>query len=319
MTSLKEIADIIKNIKGAVIFTHMRPDGDTLGCGMALSRALSLLGIRSEVVNEGEIPERYLFLEGAKNIKREPSIDADCYICVDTSDETRLGALSNAYLAGAKSKITVNIDHHVSNKRYAKYNFVQDRASNCENIAELIQELGVPYTPAIAEALMTGMVTDSGGFSHSDVNGDSFRAAGQMVDAGADVNKIHYETIKKQSRPRAQFFLKVLSKLRFLLDDQLAIATVTQELLDEFALSSDATEGIVDFGLTIDTVEVSVCLLEVRKGQYKVSLRSKGKVNVNEVAGVFGGGGHILASGCMLFGELEEVIDKIRYAVYQRL
>lgn len=319
MTSLKEIAQIIKTIKGAVIFTHMRPDGDTLGCGMALSRALSLLRIPNEVVNEGEIPERYCFLEGAKEIKRAPTIEADCYICVDTSDETRLGALCDTYLAGAKSKITVNIDHHVSNKRYAKYNFVQNRASNCENILELIKELGVSYTPAIAEALMTGMVTDSGAFSHSDVNGDTFRAAGEMADAGADINKIHYETIKKQSRPRAQFFLKVLSGLRFLLDDQLAIATVTQALLDEFGLSSDATEGIVDFGLTIDTTEVSVCLLEVRKGQYKVSLRSKGKVNVNEVAGVFGGGGHILASGCMLFGEVEEVIDKIRYAVYQRL
>ena len=319
MTSLKEIAQIIKNSKGAVIFTHMRPDGDTLGCGMALSRALSLLGIQNEVLNEGEIPERYRFLDGVQAIKREPTLDADCYICVDTSDETRLGALSDTYLAGAKSKVTVNIDHHVSNKRYAKYNFVRDRASNCENILELIKELGVQCTPAIAEALMTGMVTDSGAFSHSDVNGDTFRAAGEMVDAGADVNKIQYETIKKQSRPRAQFFLKVLSKLRFLLNDQLAIAVVTQELLDEFALSSDATEGIVDFALTIDTIEVSVCLLEVRKGQYKVSLRSKGKVNVNEVAGVFGGGGHILASGCMLFGEVEEVVDKIRYAVYQRL
>ena len=319
MTSLKEIAQIIKNSKGAVIFTHMRPDGDTLGCGMALSRALSLLGIPNEVVNEGEVPERYLFLDGVRTIKRAPAIDADCYICVDTSDETRLGALSDTYLAGAKNKTTINIDHHVSNKRYAQYNFVRDRASNCENISELIQELGVAYTPAIAEALMTGMVTDSGAFSHSDVNGDTFRAAAKMADAGADINKIQYETIKKQSRPRAQFFLKVLSKLRFLLDDQLAIAVVTQELLDEFALSSDATEGIVDFALTIDTTQVSVCLLEVRKGQYKVSLRSKGKVNVNEVAGVFGGGGHILASGCMLFGEVEEVVDKIRYAVYQRL
>ena len=166
---------------------------------------------------------------------------------------------------------------------------------------------------------MTGIVTDSGGFSHSDVNGESFRMAGEMADAGADVSKIYYETIKKQSRPRAQFYLKALSRLRFLLDDQLAVALIPQELIKEFGLNSDATEGIVDFALTIDTVEVSACVFEVKKGQYKVSLRSKGKVNVNEVANVFGGGGHILASGCMLFGEIEEVVDKIRYAVYQRL
>ena len=319
MTSLQEIADIIKNSKSAVIFTHTRPDGDTLGCAVALSRALSLLGIKSEVVCDSEVPDRYAFLDEGKRIKLAPTLHADCYILVDTSDENRLGALRDTYLAGAKSKVTVNIDHHVSNKRYAKYNYVRERASNCENIAELIQALGVPYTPQIAEALMTGMVTDSGGFSHSDVTGDSFRAAGEMMDVGADIGKIYYETMKKQTRARAQFSLKVLSRLRFLLEDRLAVALITQELLEEFSLNSDATEGIVDFGLTIDTVEVSVCILEVKKGQYKVSLRSKGKVNVNEVAGVFGGGGHTLASGCMLFGEVEEVIDKIRYAVYQRL
>ena len=319
MTSLKEIANVLKQCKSAVIFTHMRPDGDTIGSALALSRALSLLEIENEVVNEGDIPERYLFLEGAGEIKFVPTLDADAYICVDTSDENRLGNLRDTYLAGAKKKVTVNIDHHVSNKHYAKYNFVRERASNCENIAELIKELGVNYTPQIANALMTGMVTDSGAFSHGDVNGDTFRAAGEAADAGADVSKITYETIKKQSRPRAQFYLKVLSKLRFLLDDQLGVALVSQELLKEFDLSSDATEGIVDFALTIDTIEVSVCILEVKKGQYKISLRSKGKVNVNEVAGVFGGGGHILASGCMLFGEVEEVIDKIRYAIWQRM
>lgn len=319
MTSLQEIANVIKNSKSAVIFTHTRPDGDTLGCAVALSRALSMLGIQSEVVNDCPVPNRYAFLDADKQIKLEPTLDADCYILVDTSDENRLGALRDRYFAIAKNKPTVNIDHHISNRGFAKYNFVKERASNCENIAELIEALGVPYTPKIAEALMTGMVTDSGSFSHSDVTGDTFRMAGAMVDAGASVNKICYETMTKQTRARAQFYAKVLSHLRFLLDDQLSIAAISQELLAEFNLDSDATEGIVNFGLTVDTVEVSACILEVKKGQYKVSLRSKGKVNVNEIAGLFGGGGHILASGCMLFGEEEEVVDKIRYAVWQRI
>ncbi|MBD5636252.1 MAG: bifunctional oligoribonuclease/PAP phosphatase NrnA [Clostridia bacterium] len=319
MTTLKEIAKILRNSKSAVIFTHLRPDGDTIGSAMALSRALSFLGIKNEVLNEGEIPERFSYLSGVKEIKTAPSFDAECFICVDSSTESRLGLLRDTFLAGLKKKITVNVDHHISNTNYAKYNFVRDRASNSENIAELIKELGVPFTEDIAEFLMTGMVTDSGGFSHSDVNGDSFRAAGEMADAGADVNKITYETMKKQSRPRAQFYLKALSRLRFLLDDKFTAVVVPQALLDEFGLKSDSTEGLVDFGLTIDTTEVSACFLEVKKGQYKISLRSKGKVNVNEVAGVFGGGGHVLASGCVLFGEEEEVVEKIKYAVWQRL
>lgn len=319
MNSLKEIAKVLKNQKSAVIFTHMRPDGDTVGSAIALSRALSLLGIRNEAVGEEDIPERFFYLDGAENVKSAPSFDADCFICVDSSSESRLGLLRDAYLAGAKKKTTVNIDHHISNTRFAKYNFVKECPSNCENIARLIKELGVPFDKAIAEALMTGMITDSGGFSHGDVNGDTFRAAGEVADAGADVNKIYYESVKKQTRSRAQFYLKALSRLRFLLDDALTVVVVPQSLLNEYGLKPDATEGLVDFGLTIESTEVSICLLEVRKGQYKVSFRSKGKVDVNEVAGLYGGGGHVLASGCMLFGEEEEVVDKLRYAVYQRL
>ena len=128
---------------------------------------------------------------------------------VDTSDYARIGSLQTDYLANAKKTVTFNIDHHVSNTRYAQYNFVRDRASNCENIAELIAELGVPYDKNIANALLTGMVSDSGAFSHADVNGDTFRAAALCADAGADVQRITYETYKKQSRERAQFYVEI--------------------------------------------------------------------------------------------------------------
>lgn len=320
MNTLSEIADVIRHLKSAVIFTHMRPDGDTLGSAMALSRALFLLNIPNEVINEGEVPEKFLFLEGMKDIRRTPTLDAEGYICVDSSDEARLGYAQPVFLAGVKKgKVTVNIDHHVSNTRFCKYNFVRPRASNCENMSELISLLGVGPEKLIASYLMVGMITDSGAFSHSDVNGDSFRAAAAAVDAGADVGKITYEVFKKQSKARAQLYAEIISKLRYDLEDRFVTALVTQEQLRKYNLKQDATEGIVDFGLSVDTVEVSVCMMEVKKGQYKASLRSKGTVNVNEVAGVFGGGGHVLASGCMFFGSFEEAYDKLRYAVLQRL
>ena len=262
----------------------------------------------------------FLFLEGMKDIRRTPTLDAEGYICVDSSDEARLGYAQPVFLAGVKKgKVTVNIDHHVSNTRFCKYNFVRPRASNCENMSELISLLGVGPDKLIASYLMVGMITDSGAFSHSDVNGDSFRAAAIAVDAGADVGKITYEVFKKQSKARAQLYAEIISKLRYDLEDQFVTALVTQEQLRKYNLKQDATEGIVDFGLSVDTVEVSVCMMEVKKGQYKASLRSKGTVNVNEVAGVFGGGGHVLASGCMFFGSFEEAYDKLRYAVLQRL
>ena len=110
-----------------------------------------------------------------------------------------------------------------------------------------------------------------------------------------------------------------MNNIRFALDDKLTFILTTQDALKETGADKSMTEGFVDFPLTIDGVEVSVSLLEVKKRQYKISLRSKGTVNVNAVASTFGGGGHILASGCMLIGELEEVIEKITYAVYQNL
>ena len=320
MNTLQEIADVIKTLKSAVIFTHLRPDGDTLGSAMALSRALFMLGIQNEVVNEGDIPEKFLIFEGMDKIVKTPTLDAQGYICVDTSDEARLGYAQPVFLSGAKKgKVTVNVDHHISNTRFCKHNFVRGRASNCENIAELVRLLGVKPDKLLATYLMTGMVTDSGAFSHSDVNGDTFRAAAYAADAGADVSEITYQIFKKQSKARSQLYAEVISRLRYDLEDRLAVALVTQEILKKYGLKQDATEGIVDFALTVDTVEVSICLMEVKRGQYKASLRSKGSVNVNEVAGVFGGGGHILASGCMLFGDYEEVFDKLRYAVAQRL
>ena len=284
----------------------------------SVSRALSLCHIENQVVDDSELSEKFSYLE--LPIRKFPTLDADCYICVDASDDTRLGELTSTFRKGArKGKVTVNIDHHVSNTRFCRYNYVRERASNSENIAELIRALGVPLDGKISEYLMTGVVTDSGGFSHSDVSGDTFRTAALLADGGADVSKICYYAFRRQSKARAALYAEAVSHLRYLLEDRLAVALVTQEMLSRYGLGQDATEGIVDFGLTVEGVEVSVCLMEYKKAQYKASFRSKGKVNVNEVAGVFGGGGHVLASGCMLFGEAEEVIDKLTYAVLQHM
>jgi phosphoesterase RecJ-like protein len=110
-----------------------------------------------------------------------------------------------------------------------------------------------------------------------------------------------------------------MSEIRYFLEDKLAVITTTKKMIATYGADPSDTEGFVDFPLSVDGVEVAVAILEVKPRQYKLSLRSKGKTNVNAIAAVFGGGGHILASGCMMFGELEEVIDKLRYTVSQYL
>lgn len=317
MNTIEEIASVLKKSESAVIFTHTRPDGDTIGSGMALHRALTYLGKRCEVVNDSTIPEKFSFLEGVKEIKRAPTIRADTLIAVDSSDVARFGQLTDVFCKAGGKRTTVNIDHHISNPMYAKYNYVDETPSNCENVLKVIRAMGVPVEGDVARFLLLGMVTDSGGFTHSGVAGDTLRAAAIATDGGGDIHTTYYEACCRQSKQRALLYAEVISNLRFLLDDTLVIAHVTQKMLDRYGLASYVTEGFVDFGLTIDGVEVSVCLLETPEKRFKVSFRSKGKVNVSDIAKTFGGGGHVLASGCMLFGDYEEVCDKLRYAVWQ--
>lgn len=317
--NIGELAEQLKKIGSAVIFTHTRPDGDTVGCALALSRALRLSGIRCEVAGEAPLPERYLYLEGAKDITRTPSQNAEAFLCVDVSDPARLGELKDFYLRHARKKRTFNIDHHVSNERFATYNFVRPCSSNCENIAMLLDELHVPIDKSIGECLLAGLVTDSGSFSHDDVTGDTLRLAARCLDAGANIERTNYELMQKKSRARAQFYAEIIAGIRYLLDGKFAVAAIPFGTLERYSLSPDATEGIVDFGRFVEHVEVSACLLENKRGQFQISLRSNGQADVNRVAETFGGGGHVRAAGCMLFGELEEVIDKLRYAVWQNL
>lgn len=320
MNTIEEIAELFKRKKSAVIYTHMRPDGDTLGSGMALCRALSLCGLTSETVNEGEIPARYAAFPALREIKRKPTLSApDLCIAVDTSSPDRLGLLEKSFLALGRRGTSVNIDHHISNSRYAKYNLVRTLPSTAEIALSLISALGRKIEGEIADLLMLGMATDTGVFSHEDVGGETFRAAAVAADGGANIGRIAYEAVTRRTKDCSRLYLDVLSRLRYFLDDRLAVALIPLETLRRFGQSDDATVGIVDFALTVDSVEVSISLLEVRKGQYKASLRSKGRADVNAVARMFGGGGHKLASGCMFFGDIEEIYDKISYAVWQNL
>lgn len=317
MDTIESFATALLSMRSVSILTHMRPDGDTLGSAAALSLALDSLGIENEVCCESVIPETFLIYPTIKKIKKEMKLNSEAIVCVDSSDENRLGYLGDPFLRAKKKKF--NIDHHISNTKYADYNYVNLCSANCLNMVRLFEAMKVEITKEMADYLMMGLLTDSGSFTHSDVDGEALRIAGKLIDCGADINALSYHMFRRQRKERFLLNTRVMSKVRFALDDQLAFVTVLQDDLTATNSKPEMTEGFVDFPLTVDPVEVSCALLEVKKGQFKVSLRSKGKVNVNAVASSFGGGGHILASGCMLFGELEEVIDRLSFAVSREL
>ncbi len=297
----------------------MRPDGDAIGSALALSRALDVLGIENSVSDESDIPSNLSFLTGTEKIGKGFFKEADLYIAVDSADEQRLGALVDDFRAVSRKKDTVNIDHHVSNTRFAKYNYVRECSANCMNIAVLVEKLGVPLDKELAQYLLLGLLTDSGNFSHDDVTEETFLTAAKLVKAGADIRWLNYNLFKKQSAVRAALFADTMSRIRYFFEGKFAAIVISREAMKKFGADNGMTEGFVDFPLSVDTVEVCASVMEVKKGQYKISLRSKNYADVNKVAGTYGGGGHVRAAGCMLFGEIEDVLDRLSYTVSQYL
>ncbi len=315
MISLESLSEKLKKEKEVAIFCHIRPDGDTLGSALALSLALKNLGIGVQVVCDDVVPSRFFFLNSVKVVKNTLEKEFSAFLAIDCADTTRLGSFYEEFI---KHKNTYSIDHHVSNTRYAKINYVFDSASNCENVLSLIETMGVNIDKEMANLLLMGIMTDTGNFRHKNVTSQTLLSASKLVSLGADLNTIHYHMFTKQSKERAKLFGLTMSKIRYFLDGKFGVATVRQQDLVESGAKQDETEGFIDFLMGVDGLEVGACVLEMSTNKYKISFRSKG-TDVNAVASVFGGGGHVLASGCQIQGEYEEIIDKICYAVKQNI
>ena len=308
------IVEKLNSSKIVAIFCHARPDGDALGSGLALCLALINNGKKAYLMCEDAPPEKFSFLPAMKSVRNAlPGDNFDTFISVDCADINRMGIFGKAFSRFGKT--TINIDHHISNSGFAKYNYVIECPASCEILTDILIEAHYDVNKEIADLLMLGLVTDSGNFAHMDVSPKTFETAAFLRGRGADVNAINYNMFLRQPKSRAVLYGRVMNDMRFALDSKLAIIVITMADLAECGADRSLTEGFVDFPLTVDGVEVAVALMEHKKGQYKASLRSKGRVNVNEIATSFGGGGHILASGCMLFGELEEVIATLTEAV----
>lgn len=318
--TLSEIAAILKEANNVIVACHVRPDGDALGSAFGLCKALQNAGKKAYMTLEEEPPQRLSILPRMDDYYKELPVkltDIDLFISVDCAEESRIANYETLY-APFKGK-TLNIDHHMSNQGFAKYNYVlPDSTATCEILPSVLQAAGLEITKEIADLLALGLLTDSGNFSHKDVSATTYRVAALLKECGADLYEIGYKMFNCQSKARAMLYRRVLNSMRFELEDKLVFMTVTQKDFEETGTDKSQTEGFVDYPLSIEGVEVSVAIMEVKKNQYKVSLRSR-RADVNAVAARFGGGGHMLASGCMLCCDYEEVIDRITHAVYQQL
>ncbi|MBQ7339613.1 MAG: bifunctional oligoribonuclease/PAP phosphatase NrnA [Clostridia bacterium] len=310
-TLIKDFANILRKEKSVAVICHIRPDGDAIGSAVALYLGLNSINIKAEVFCDDNIPQKFNFLESVGDIKREFKGEFSAIISVDSADITRVGDFAGTF---DRHKNTFNLDHHVSNNRYAKYNFVLDLASNAENVFALLKELKVNITKEIANLLLMGVMTDTGGFKHKNVTEETLKTASELIKYGADNTLIYYNCFTKQTKQRAKLFALTMSKIRYFLDQRFVVISIFKKDLQETGATPDETEGFIDFIMGIDGVEVGASVMQMEENKYKISFRGK-ETDVNAVAQAFGGGGHVLASGCQIYGEYEEVIDKICYAV----
>ena len=306
-----DIAEVICSGAVFLITSHVRPDGDAVGSELALYHTLRGLGKDAVVYNQDKTPAVYGFLPGADVIGHSlDSVDGfDAAFVLDCSDISRVG--SEQEKIGSIGKI-VNIDHHLSVGTFSKILLTDSTASSTgEMIHRLLKKMQVPITRDIATNLYTAILTDTGSFQYSNTGSATFRAAADLVERGADCREIAKNIYETKPALQIRLMGRVLDTLRLYEEEKVGLIYVTQEMLRGEGALPEHTEGLVDMVRSIRGVEISVCCYEVSEGRFKISLRSKGKIDVARIAGKLGGGGHVNASACRVEGELEAVMKMV--------
>lgn len=303
--SVKECADILREKDNILILTHANPDGDTLGSGFALCRALMKIGKICAVINADDIPKKYNYLfDDIVEIKFKP----DYVVAVDVATVKLLGGLEEQY------KIDMCIDHHSTNTEYANLLLLEDAPAACQIMYEVVLALGVEVDKKIADCLYTGLTTDTGCFRYDSTTAQTYRVAADLIDAGADngrINRIMFET---KSKTYARLERLAIESMRFYEHERVAVITVTQEMFQLTGSNAQETEGLAPLTRQIEGVEIGITIQERPDGTCKASIRTFESVNAAKLAACFGGGGHAQAAGCKFDCDVKEarrlLVDK---------
>lgn len=307
----KKILNTASNI---ALFCHTRPDGDTLGSALGLKLALSKIGKTVKIFCDEEVPSKFLNFGFAEQFNvefQEKLKDFDLYIAIDCGDLGRVGAFYNKF---TNNKNTLAIDHHITHEDFCEYTYVLGCSSTCEIVLKIINDLNIAIDEKIATALFVGLSTDTGNFKHSNTNENSFLCAKQLISFGVDIAEINRKLYNETSYTRLKLLGKSLSTMRRYFDGKLCIMYVTAKDFEDCKADITHTEGFTDYAISVDTAQIGVCISQSNNNSFKISMRSK-KLDVSEICKYFGGGGHKQASGCVLCGFLEDVIDRIVRAV----
>jgi bifunctional oligoribonuclease and PAP phosphatase NrnA len=305
---IARICDAIRSRQRFVISSHARPDGDSIGSQLAMAFALRALGKHVEVVNQDAAPAPLMAFPGVPSIQVADRVEGefDAAIIMECSELKRTG------VEGFDRYFVINIDHHPGNSDFGAINWFDAGAAACsEMVFDVIVALGVPLSVEIATHVYIGILTDTGSFHYSSISARTFDICRQLVDAGVDPPKVARSIFDSNTLGRLKLFGSVLSSIELEHDGRLAVVCVDRAMAAAAGGTYDDTEGLINLPLTVREIQAAVFFKEIDKHEYRVSMRSKGDIDLCAVAKKFGGGGHKNASGCTVTGRYADVRARV--------
>lgn len=311
--TLAQIGSALREHERFLVLSHLRPDGDALGCQIAMAACLRQLGKKVKVWNHDGMLEKYAFLPCSELVEKPPETaeDFDVVIALDTAVQDRVGKC----LAAIRStRMWINIDHHISNNHYGDLAYIDSSAPATGQILyELIRDQELPLTYEMVDNLFIAISTDTGSFQYPATTARSFEIGAELIRAGANVGELSSKAYDSFPRRRIELMRSLLNVLKFSSDDRVASFALTHAEAERLGALPEDNEGLIDTIRAIQGVVAAVFFEELKDGSVRVSMRSKDpeQVDVCRVGKKFGGGGHTLAAGARLDGPFEEAQQKI--------
>lgn len=314
MTKLETMIDQAGKI---VILGHVNPDGDCVGSCLAVYNYIKEWDSSKTVtVRLERLPSKFSYLSGFDAIETEAGEETyDLCICLDSSDEERLGDFKSCFDRSAK---TICIDHHITNRGYAQENVIDGHASSaCEVVYGQLDESRI--SKHVAECIYTGIIHDTGVFKYSNTSRKTMEIAGRMMEKGIDFGTIIDGSFYKKTYVQSQILGRALLESITFLDGRCIFSVVRKKDMDFYGVEKSDLDGIVDQLRVIDGIECAIFLYETGIHQFKVSLRSNSIVDVSRIAAYFGGGGHVRAAGCTMSGSVHDVVNNLSAHIAEQL
>jgi len=315
-SSLQEIADVIRQHQRFVVMSHVRPDGDALGCTIAMALCLKQLGKDVTAWNEEGVLEKFRYLPGYEIVStpaEEPQ-EFDVALVLDTSVQDRVGKCLPAV---KNAKVWINIDHHVTNPRFGDLVHIDPSSPATGQILyELFRQGDLPFTYEMADNLFVAISTDTGSFQYAGTTARTYEIGAELIKAGVNVATLSRSMYENYPRRRLELLRALLNQLRFTSGDRCASVSLSQATAAQLGVLPEDNEGLIDHIRSIQGVQVAAFFEELPDDKVRLSLRSKDeRFNASALCAQFGGGGHPMAAGARLKGPFADAQERVLQAI----